>query len=429
MRILHTADWHIGHRLHDHERYEEHQVFLDWLLEVIETHRVDLLVVAGDIFDNGYPTHEAQTQYYHFLRGLAQTYCRNTVIVGGNHDYPGTLNAPRDILALLNIKVIGKAFKEPKNQIIRIQDRQQKPQALVCAVPYLRDKDIRDAVAGETYEQIEDRVREGILKHYHVISTETAPFKAELPHVPVIATGHLFAQGGQPSDPDNIRECSEKPIHIGTLGNICAADFPAAFDYVALGHLHRPQRVNQQEHIRYSGSPLPLSFSEFKDEKSVFLLDFDSGKLAGATPVAVPCARRLVRFRGSFEKIAEDLAAFDDTRDPMRVWAEVKVELTQYEPNLVQRIQELVKDRNIAVLKHQAVYDRTRLTLDEQIGLGQALHELSPEEIFRKKCESEKVSDDDYPKMLATFHELLETMETEETKEVKSEKQTVTVEE
>lgn len=412
MRILHTADWHIGHRLHDNDRHDEHQIFLDWLLVTIEEHKVDLLIVAGDIFDNGYPSHEAQSQYYQFLRGLAHTCCRNTVIVGGNHDYPGTLNAPRDILALLNIKVIGKAFKEPKSQVISIFDADKKLQAVVCAVPYLRDKDIRQAIAGESYEQIEERIREGIVRHYQQLAEEIVSFKNE--KVPVLATGHLFAQGGEPSEPNELRECSEKPIHIGTLGNVSAADFPSAFDYIALGHLHRPQKVNQQEHIRYSGSPLPLSFSEFSDKKSVLLLDFDGNQLTQVTPVEIPQWRKLVRFRGTFEKIEQDLAAFDDSNQLMKVWAEVKVELDHYEPNIVQKLQELVQDRNIEILKHQAIYTHARLSLDEQIGLEKALHELSPEDIFQRKCESESLEPEKYPEMLLAFRELLEQEQQEQ---------------
>ncbi|MDJ1499075.1 exonuclease SbcCD subunit D C-terminal domain-containing protein [Xanthocytophaga agilis] len=406
MRILHTADWHIGHRLHDNERYDEHQLFLDWLLTVIETYEIDLLIVAGDIFDNGYPSHESQSQYYQFLRGLAQTNCRNTIIVGGNHDYPGTLNAPRDILELLNIKVIGKAFRELKYQIIPIHDSQKKLQAVVCAVPYLRDKDIRQAIVGESYEQIEERIKEGIIKHYQQLAEEVTPFRST--NVPIIATGHLFALGGEPSAPSEMRECSEKPIHIGTLGNISAADFPTVFDYIALGHLHRPQRVNQQYHIRYSGSPLPLSFSEFTDKKTVLVLEFTDNKLMEVVPVEVPQWRRLVRFRGTFEKLEKDIKDFDDSGQLMRVWAEIKVELDYYEPNIVQKLQDLIKDRNIDILKHQAIYTHTHLSLDEQIGLEKALYELSPEEIFEKKCESESLDPEKYPEMLQAFRELLE---------------------
>ncbi len=406
MRVLHTADWHIGHRLHDNDRQDEHQLFLDWLLVTIEEQKVDLLIVAGDIFDNGYPSHEAQSQYYQFLRGLAQTDCRNTVIVGGNHDYPGTLNAPRDILALLNIKVIGKAFTEPKNQIISIYDEKKALQAVVCAVPFLRDKDIRQAIAGESYEQIEERVKEGIIRHYRQLAEEIVSFKEQ--KVPVLATGHLFALGGEPSEPGELRECSEKPIHIGTLGNVSAADFPTTFDYIALGHLHRPQKVNQQNHIRYSGSPLPLSFSEFSDRKNVVLLDFEGDKLTAVTPIEVPQWRRLIRFRGTFETLEKDIAAFDDSNQLMRVWAEVKVELDQYEPNIVQKLQALIEGRNIEILKHQAIYTHAHRSLDEQIGLEKALHELSPEEIFERKCESENLDPEKYPEMLQAFRELLE---------------------
>ncbi len=406
IRVLHTADWHIGHRLHDNERYEEHQLFLDWLLDTIENQQIDVLIVAGDIFDNGYPSHEAQLQYYQFLRGLAQTRCYNSVIVGGNHDYPGTLNAPRDILALLNIKVIGKAFKDPSSQIIPIYDKQKQMQALVCAVPFLRDRDIREAVAGESYEQIEERIREGIIKHYQVLAEAVSEVRQ--PHIPILATGHLFTQGGEPSDPAESRECSEKPIHIGTLGNVSAQDFPPIFDYIALGHLHRTQMVNKQTHIRYSGSPIPLSFSEFSDKKNVLVIEFEDNKMSQVIPVPVPSWRKLVRFKGSLEAIDKAIQAFDDSQELMRIWAEVRIELDHYDPNVVQKVQEMVKDRRIDVLKHRVIYTQAHRSLDEQIGTEKSLHDLTPEEVFLRKCESENLHQDQYPEMLQAFRELLE---------------------
>ncbi len=408
MRVLHTADWHIGHRLHDHERHAEHQLFLDWLLDTIETQRVDLLIVAGDIFDNGYPSHEALKQYYEFLRGLVQTQCRNTVIVGGNHDYPGTLNAPRDILAFLNIKVVGKASRHLPDQVIHITNRKNELQAVVCAVPFLRDREIREAVAGESYEQIHERVREGIIRHYHNLSHEIVSFKSM--KVPVLATGHLFAQGGEASDKE-LRDCSEKPIHIGTLGNIAAADFPEAFDYIALGHLHRPQKVNGKDHIRYSGSPISLSFSEFSDVKNVLLLDFEDNILAGITPIEVPKWQKLMRFKGDFAAIEKTLSTFDDAPETRRVWAEIKVQLDHYEPNIVQRIQDMFAGRNIDILKHQVIYTNAKLSLDEQVGTEKSLHELSPEEVFLRKCESEGLPEDQQPEMLHAFRELLAEVE------------------
>ncbi len=297
MRILHTADWHLGHRLHDNERAIEHDFFLEWLLHTIENQRIDLLIVAGDIFDTANPTHQALEQYYTFIMKLLQTCCRNVVIIGGNHDSPGTLNAPKDILKHLNIHVVGKAGELPDDQLIRIYDNEAQLQSLVCAVPFLRDRDIRHATAGESYEEIEQRLKEGIIRHYHTLAGHVSSYKSHL--VPVIATGHLFCYG-RPAI--RRKEGSEKPIHIGTLGNIGASEFPPEFDYIALGHLHRPQVVGSREHIRYSGSPVPLNFSEFTDQKQVLVVEFEGQHLTGIESVAIPHWRKLVRFRGSLEK-------------------------------------------------------------------------------------------------------------------------------
>ena len=275
-------------------------------------------------------------------------------------------------------------------------------------MPFLRDREIREAVAGESYEQIHERVREGIIRHYQNLSHEIVSFKGM--KVPVLATGHLFAQGGEASDKDQ-RDCSEKPIHIGTLGNIAATDFPEAFDYVALGHLHRPQKVNGKDHIRYSGSPISLSFSEFSDVKNVLLLDFEDNILAGITPLEVPKWQKLMRFKGDFAAIEKTLSTFDDALETRRVWAEIKVQLDHYEPNIVQRIQDMFAGRNIDILKHQVIYTNAKLSLDEQVGTEKSLHELSPEEVFLRKCESEGLPEAQQPEMLQAFRELLAEVE------------------
>jgi exonuclease SbcD len=406
MRILHTSDWHIGHRLHDNERHKEHQEFLNWLLNTIESQKAELLIIAGDIFDTANPTHEALSQYYDFLRGMIQTCCKHIIIIGGNHDSYGTLNAPKDILRYFNIHIVGKAHENCMDEVIVIKDKADKIQTVVCAVPFLRDRDIRQAISGESYADIEQRIKEGIVRRYRNLADCIQTYKAQ--SFPVLATGHLYAAGGKFADEG---DKSERDIHIGNLGQIRADQFPAEFDYIALGHLHRPQMVNQQQHIRYAGSPIPLSFSEFSDQKVVLLLHFENNHIQGISEIEVPRWRKLVRLKGSFTQIANQIQLLEDTIEPMRIWAEVRVELDQYEPYITQKVNELVKYRNIAVLKTQAIYTHLHQSLDEQIGSNQALHELKPEEVFRKKCESEKFDVEGYPDVYGAFKELLSEME------------------
>src|SRR5690606_26452846 len=271
MRVLHTSDWHLGQRLVNLDRTEEHQHFLDWLLQTIEQEKVEVLLMSGDVFDTGAPSNTALRQYYNFLTRVCATCCRHIVITGGNHDSISTLNAPKELLDCFNIKVIGGASDNPLDELIILNNPDtEQTELIVCAVPFLRDRDLRLSVPGESTEEREKRLKQGIASHYAGFVEHILPYKAQ--QIPVVAMGHLFAAGGSTTE-------SEKEIHVGNLAQIGADQFPKEFDYVALGHLHRPQLVNKTHHIRYSGSPIPLSFSEVTDNKIILILDFEAGAL------------------------------------------------------------------------------------------------------------------------------------------------------
>ncbi|MCJ8164539.1 exonuclease SbcCD subunit D C-terminal domain-containing protein [Pontibacter sp. E15-1] len=407
MRVLHTSDWHLGQRLVNLERTEEHQHFLNWLLQTIEEERVEVLLMAGDVFDNGAPSNTALKLYYDFLRRACATCCRHVIITGGNHDSVSTLNAPRELLQYFNIHVVGGASDNPLDELIELRDAQGQLQLVVCAVPFLRDRDVRLSVAGENYEQREQRIREGIAAHYAAFIPHLQQYKTA--QVPVVATGHLFAAGGSASD-------SEKEIHIGNLGQIGADQFPAEFDYVALGHLHRPQQVNNRHHIRYSGSPIPLSFSEVADTKVNYILDFENGKLSALQELEIPCCRKLVRFKGSLEKVKQQLALFDNSTHTLTAWAEIQVELETPLPDLQQQLDEVLQLRpEIQVLIHRPpLIQATAQTLEQQVQEEVDLHTLREKDVFLKRCES-AFPDSDHTELLATFSELLELMTQEET--------------
>jgi exonuclease SbcD len=274
LTVLHTSDWHLGRKLYGKNRYEEFATFLSWLTETIVQHNVDVLIVAGDIFDVMTPTNRAQTLYYEFLGEVTKLCCQHIVIVAGNHDSPSLLDAPKEFLKHLNVHVIGTACEDVANEVLTLTDNTGSPYCIITAVPYLRDRDVRGSVAGESADDKDAKVVAGIKAHYDEVATiakteQETLIQTHSRHIPIIATGHLFAAGGKTTDDDGVRE-----LYVGSLGKISADMFANCFDYVALGHLHVPQKVGGCEHIRYSGSPLAMGFGEARQQKQILLVQF-----------------------------------------------------------------------------------------------------------------------------------------------------------
>lgn len=378
MRVLHTADWHLGqHFLTGQERLSEQQLFLDWLLAAVQTHGVDALVIAGDVFDTTSPSHAAQELYYTFLVKMQATSCRDIVVVGGNHDSPSLLNASRQLLRQLRIHVVGGVPTDLGEQIISL------PGLAVAAVPFLRDRDIRLAVAGETPDERQVRIRESIAGHYAALADHDALRRLREQDLPVLATGHLYAAGGE------AREGAERDVHIGGLGLVGAEHFPAAFDYVALGHLHRPQLVGGRAHIRYSGSPVPLSFTEADDKQQVLLLDFaGAGTPPVITPLPVPVSRRLQRFHGSLEEVEREIIAFDNSPFPLVAWADVLVQSDETPGEVQNRVKAALNLQKGQLLAPRGVrHQRATEALDLAASVAplQLLSDLTVEEVFARR--------------------------------------------
>ncbi|MBC6988519.1 exonuclease SbcCD subunit D C-terminal domain-containing protein [Hymenobacter sp. BT491] len=405
MRVLHTADWHLGQRfISGHERTDEHRFFLEWLVQTVRQQNVEVLVLAGDVFDTGSPSNAALELYYSFLMNMRGTSCRDIVIVGGNHDSPATLNAPARLLRHLRVHVVGCVPDCFEDQVIILNDAQDQPGLVVCAVPFLRDRDVRLSVPGESAEEREIRIRQGIADHYARFTELVAAHKAA--GLPVLATGHLYAAGGAASD-------SERTIHVGNLGQVSAEHFPEVFDYVALGHLHRPQRVGGREHIRYSGSPIPLSFSEVDHPKQVVLLDITPGSLSLET-LEVPGARRLIRWHGSLEEVLNHLTTYDNTGYQLPAWIDVEVrsELTQLEvAEQLLKVIDLLDRTQLEVLARRHFRIVTLRPLDEPEPLTRGLDDFTEREVFERRLDDEP--QESRTELLSTFDELLELMREE----------------
>ncbi|EFR4565300.1 exonuclease subunit SbcD, partial [Escherichia coli] len=274
MRILHTSDWHLGQNFYSKSREAEHQAFLDWLLETAQTHQVDAIIVAGDVFDTGSPPSYARTLYNRFVVNLQQTGC-HLVVLAGNHDSVATLNESRDIMAFLNTTVVASAGHAP--QILPRRDGT--PGAVLCPIPFLRPRDIITSQAGLNGIEKQQHLLAAITDYYQQHYADACKLRGDQP-LPIIATGHLTTVGASKSD-------AVRDIYIGTLDAFPAQNFPPA-DYIALGHIHRAQIIGGMEHVRYCGSPIPLSFDECGKSKYVHLVTFSNGKLESVENLNVP---------------------------------------------------------------------------------------------------------------------------------------------
>jgi exonuclease SbcD len=397
MKILHTSDWHLGHRLHDRSQFDEQSRFLDWLDAFIRKEKVDILLISGDIFDSGVPATQSQKMYYDFLIRLNSSRCQHVIITGGNHDAPGTLNAPKALLAALQVQVVGKVTEEISEEVFLLKVDNE--QVIVAAVPYLRDQDIRRAVAGESFNDLGDRYKNALVNHYAEVAAYCQDIKVD--GIPVIGMGHLFAIGGSTSE-------SEQSIYIGNLGDIGVADFPAIFNYLALGHLHRPQMVAGHSHIRYSGSPVMLSFSEMGYEKNVVLITCEAGKISSIENVFVPRFRELLRVHGSVEDCIAQLTIISQTSYDLPPWIEAVIDNAHNTKIESQEIYKAAETLGLEVLKASLKNERNAAGLEALIKNTKQIRELQPLEVFKMKCEEQQFDIEQNSDIFDAFNEALQ---------------------
>ncbi len=374
MKIVHTADWHLGRLLCGRRRYEEFTAFLDWLADCLAAQQADVLLVAGDVFDSSTPSHRAQELYYRFLFRVRETGCRHVVVTGGNHDSPSFLDAPRELLRHMNIHVVGAAAGDSRDEVLVLADSSGEVALIVCAVPYLRDRDVRTVAAGETPEDKQRKLIEGIVRHYAAVCREAQQRRDALGRpVPIVAMGHLFAAGGRTVEGDGVRE-----LYVGSLARVGVDAFPACIDYLALGHLHVPQTVADRPDMRYSGSPLPVGFGEAGQEKSVLLVEFDELRPA-VTTIAVPCFQELVRLQGGLQHILERIAALKSAQS--RAWLEIICD-DGAAGELAARLQDAVAESRLEILRIRNPGAVARALAPQ--AKGETLERLDVHEVFHR---------------------------------------------
>ncbi|MCJ8345417.1 exonuclease SbcCD subunit D C-terminal domain-containing protein [bacterium] len=369
MKILHTSDWHLGQRFHHLTRHEEHSEFLQYLVAYIATNRIDILIIAGDIFDNANPSREAEKLYFNFLKDMVNLGFCKTIIIGGNHDSASHLNAPKVLLEALDIHIYGELAEDLKDCIIDCSIPSQKLH--IACIPFLKDSDIRKESTEDSSHEIDKKIRAGITNIYHKVSQLMPSDSVN------IATGHLFALGSSLGD-------SERSIHVGNLGAISQEDIKQTFDYIALGHLHKTQSIDAKGFIHYCGSPIALSFSEAKQIKEFSVIHIKDSVLE-LERLEIPKFRELFQIKGKLDQVIQQIEELSTRTFAKTIWIEVKLSQNQISKESYDQLFELCEEKGFELVK--VLLDRQVDLIDSQKLFQKDISELSPKDIFDQKLD------------------------------------------
>ncbi len=409
LRIFHSADWHLGHQLHGVSRQQEHRHFLNWLLDELHSKQADALIVAGDIFDSANPSSAAQAQLYEFIvEARSRLPNLDIILVGGNHDSASRLDAPSPILNALGVTVVGGLPRDDRGNIdwdrllVPLTDAAGRIKAWCGAMPFLRNADL------PPNREDDDPLISGMKTLYADLFEQLQQKAANAESL--ILTGHCYMVNGA------VSELSERKILGGNQHALPVGLFPDDIAYVALGHLHLAQKVGANEHIRYSGSPIPLSFDEVDYAHQVVQVDVKAGQPVETVAVKVPRSVQLLRIPNSkdFALLPEAIAqlenlVLDDLPIEQQPLLELRIRLEKLEPGLRQQIEQAIAKLPVRLLKISTAYSGSESSLAD-VKIEERLEELQALDVFQR-CYQNKYDKDAPEAMQALFNELLESVQ------------------
>ncbi len=410
MRLFHTSDWHLGQTLHGQERDFEHACFLDWLLGQLKLRQPDALLIAGDIFDTVNPPVKAQERLYDFIvQAHEQQPGLTIVMIAGNHDSGSRIELPAALMRRLRTHALGRVQwlddgeLDAERLLVPLANAKGKVHGWCLALPFLRPAEVTGAALGDDYLRGIAQVHEKLI---------AAALAKRGPKQALIAVSHAHMAGG------SVSEDSERSLIIGNAEALPASLFGSEIDYVALGHLHKPQKVNGEERIRYCGSPIPLSFSEINYPHQILEVEFKGASLVSVESRRVPRAVALQRVGPA--PLAEVLAQLNDLPEPdlladeqRQPWLEVRVQLDEPQPDLRQQIEAALQGKAVRLVRIAAEYaGRAGAEGDDDERLME-LSQLRPEDLFARAWEQAygSVADE---RTLADFALLLQDVQQEE---------------
>jgi exonuclease SbcD len=385
MKILHTADWHIGQLFHEYDRTYEHQQFLNWLVDTLQTEQIDVLLISGDVFDISNPSASSIKMFYSFLNKATKAIPDlQIVITAGNHDSASRLEAPKPLLESSNVHIIGLVEKDGEGNIdyqkllVPIHDDSKNVKIWCLAIPFLRMGDY------PTILNCANPYSEGVTALYKD-AFEYASLKKQDGQT-IIAMGHLHTHHAEVSDLDK----TERLI-MGGVECIPATAFHQDIKYVALGHIHKAQRIGGKEHIRYSGSPLPMSFSELNYKHQVIIFELDE-EISELKSIEIPLSVPLQRIPQTPLPLHEVIGLLDnlpimDNNLQTVPFLEVRILLDGPEPALRHKVETALAGKRVRLAKIDVKYPASTLEAAEFITPDE-LSELQPFDVFGKVYQS-----------------------------------------
>ena len=395
IRILHTADWHLGQTFFGYDRVEEHTHFLQWLVRELKENKIDVLLIAGDIFDVSNPSAASQHMFYRFIRQVTEENPKlQLVVVAGNHDSAARLEAPLPLLQEMRTEIRGIVRRHEgeidyDHLIVELKNSEGEVEALCLAVPFLRQGDYPVVTTdGNPYA-------EGVKELYARLQERALQRRKD--GQALVAVGHLQATGSEIAE----RDFSERTI-IGGLECVSPDAFTEQIAYTALGHIHKSQRVSGRENVRYAGSPLPMSFAEREYHHGVVIVTLAEGWAVEIEKREyIPLVGLLSVPRGKAatpEEVLEELAHLplaseeaegEQTERSLHFpYLEIKVLLTEPEPMLRQQIEDAIADKAVRLARIVSVYRQAEEnTLEEEV-LAAGLQEMNPLQIVKATFEN-----------------------------------------
>lgn len=370
LKILHTSDWHLGQKLFGWERYDEQAYMLDEIAAIIQQAKVDVLLVSGDIFDTVNPSAEAEALYYRFLARLHRANPRLQVVVSaGNHDSPTRLKAPAPLLKVMNVTVVSTVEKingvPHYSSLIVPLGEENNPEALCLALPFLRHYDLT-ANKGE----------EEALGAFIRSAFDLAASKG----LPVVIMAHLYAMGAASSS----AEQGHMPVVMGHSEQVSTDVFPKEAAYVALGHIHRAQQLGEHAHIRYAGSPIPMSFSEKSYQHGVVLVELHEGRriITEFVPIVPPAPLRLLK--GSETEILSSLEALEEKYPDHRApYLSVVLVNSEPRPDLLSVFRDKCKGKYVRLANVRREREATETATERILRSEVVLSELTPLDVAK----------------------------------------------
>ena len=385
IRILHTADWHLGQTFFGYDRTQEHEHFLDWLAGVLTKNKIDVLIVAGDVFDVSNPSAASQRMFYRFIHRVTTENPRlQLVVVAGNHDSAARLESPLPLLQEMRTEIKGIVHKQNgkidyEHLLVELKNAAGEVEALCLAVPFLRQGDYPVVeTEGNPYAEGVKELYARLLKY---------ALKKRTDGQALVAVGHLLATGSEIAEKDH----SERIIS-GGLESVSHESFPEQIVYTALGHIHKAQRVSGRENIRYAGSPLPMSFAEKHYHHGVVKVTLDEGWAVEIEKLEYTPLVRLLSIPATEaaapDEVLDELRGLELPEDEPMPYLEVKVKLSEPEPMLRQQVEEILEGKPVRLARIVSFYRQAAEGSVEEEVLTAGLQEMNPLQIVKATFEN-----------------------------------------